>query len=63
MEKCASVKHGLAEGIPDKYAMGQLGHATPNMLLNVYQHLRKEKEDETAQKLNDFVDGRFWILA
>lgn len=49
----------LAEGIPDKYAMGQLGHATPNMLQNVYQHLRKEKEDETAQKLNDFMDRAF----
>lgn len=49
----------LAEGIPDKYAMGQLGHATPNMLQNVYQHLMQGKKSETAITLNNYMDAAF----
>lgn len=36
----------LAEGIPDKYSMKRMGHATNNMLKTTYQHTIKEKEQE-----------------
>lgn len=42
----------LALGVPDKYAMQRMGHATPNMLKNVYQHIMDEKEKEVASMVN-----------
>lgn len=45
----------LALGVPDKYAMQRMGHATPNMLKNVYQHLIDEKEKEVAKKVNGYM--------
>ena len=46
----------LALGVPDKYAMQRMGHATPNMLKNVYQHLISEKEQEVAQSVNAYME-------
>lgn len=34
----------LSVGIPDKYSMKRMGHATNNMLKTTYQHTIKEKE-------------------
>lgn len=34
----------LATGLPDKYAMKRMGHATNNMLKTVYQHTIREHE-------------------
>ena len=45
----------LALGIPDKYAMERMGHATNNMLKTVYQHTMKEKR----QEVDDIVDKYF----
>lgn len=45
----------LAEGIPDKYSMRRMGHATNNMLKTTYQHTIKEKELE----YDDVVDRCF----
>jgi integrase len=45
----------LAEGIPDKYSMKRMGHATNNMLKTTYQHTIKEKETVYDQK----IDARF----
>lgn len=42
----------LAAGIPDKYAMKRMGHATNNMLHTVYQHIRADAEKAFADKLN-----------
>ena len=47
----------LALGVPDKYAMRRMGHATPNMLKNVYQHLIDEKEKEVAEMVNAKMKG------
>lgn len=47
----------LALGIPDKYAMGRIGHATTNMLKSVYQHIQAEKEKEFADKINEFFNN------
>ena len=46
----------LSLGIPDKYAMTRMGHATPNMLRNVYQHLRDEKDREATAAINSHFD-------
>lgn len=45
----------LAEGIPDKYSMKRMGHASNNMLKTTYQHTIKEKEQEYDQ----IIDSRF----
>lgn len=46
----------LSLGVPDKYAMARMGHATPNMLKNVYQHLMDDKDREVTQILNDHFE-------
>lgn len=45
----------LALGVPDKYAMERMGHASTNMLKTVYQHTMKSKAEEVA----DIVDSFF----
>lgn len=47
----------LALGVPNKYAMERMGHATDNMLKAVYQHTMKDKQQEIAQQLNRFFDA------
>lgn len=44
----------LELGIPDKYAMERMGHATNNILKNVYQHTRTQKQKEVSAALNDY---------
>lgn len=48
----------LAEGIPDKYSMKRMGHATNNMLKTTYQHTIKEREKEYDEK----IDSKFTDL-
>lgn len=48
----------LAEGIPDKYGMKRMGHATNNMLKTTYQHTIKEKE----QEFDKVIDSKFEAL-
>ena len=45
----------LAEGIPDKYGMKRMGHATNYMLKTTYQHTIKEKELRYDEK----IDAKF----
>lgn len=44
----------LALGIPDKYAMERMGHATPNMLKTVYQHTLQDKRAAVSDQLNEY---------
>lgn len=44
----------LSLNIPDKYAMERMGHATPAMLKNVYQHLMPEKEKQIDSLLDAY---------
>ena len=46
----------LALGVPDKYAMQRMGHATPHMLKNVYQHIMDEKEKEVNSSVNKYME-------
>lgn len=48
----------LALGVPDKYAMERMGHATNNMLKTVYQHTMKSKQDEVTDKVNDYFSKK-----
>lgn len=44
----------LSLGVPDKYAMARMGHATPNMLKNVYQHLMADKDAEITATIDAY---------
>lgn len=46
----------LALGVPDKYAMERMGHASTNMLKNVYQHTMRSKSDEVADAVDNFFE-------
>lgn len=45
----------LSIGVPDKYAMELMGHATVDMLKSVYQHTMKEKLKEADFSINQTV--------
>ncbi len=47
----------LSLGVPDKYAMVRMGHATPTMLKTVYQHLMDDKNEKVTGQINDFFDA------
>lgn len=44
----------LALGVPDKYAMERMGHASTNMLKTVYQHTMKSKSEEVSDTVDNF---------
>lgn len=44
----------LALGVPDKYAMERMGHATNNMLKTVYQHTLSSKQIEVANAVDNY---------
>lgn len=48
----------LALGVPDKYAMERMGHATSNMLKMVYQHTMRDKQDEVADAVDSYFEGK-----
>ncbi len=39
--------------------MQRMGHATPNMLKNVYQHLMQDKQQEVTDVINQALADRF----
>jgi integrase len=47
----------LLLGIPDKYAMERLGHATPSTLRNVYQHTMVKEKMEVAERINQYFES------
>lgn len=48
----------LALGVPDKYAMERMGHATSNMLKTVYQHTMTSKQEEVANAVDDYFSQK-----
>ena len=46
----------LASGVPDKYSMKRMGHATNNMLKTVYQHTLKEREAVYDQTIDAYFE-------
>lgn len=47
----------LAVGVPDKYSMKRMGHATNNMLKTVYQHTIKEKEKQYDDAIENYFSN------
>ena len=47
----------LVQGLPNKYAQKQMGHATDNMLKQVYQHTFKSKEEEYEAALDTYFSS------
>ena len=47
----------LAQGIPDKYAMERMGHATNNMLKTVYQHTMDAQALAYATQLDTYFES------
>lgn len=41
-------------GVPDKYIMSRMGHATPNMTRQVYQHIMQMKDDQITCTINEY---------
>lgn len=46
----------LAAGVPNKYAIERMGHATENMLQRVYQHTFKDKNEEIDHLMDNFMN-------
>lgn len=46
----------LALGIPDKYAMERMGHASTNMLKNVYQHTMQEQTLRYSEQVDTYFE-------
>lgn len=44
----------LALGVPDKYAMERMGHATNNMLKTVYQHTIQSEQDKISNQVDKY---------
>ena len=49
----------LMNNVPDKYAMKRMGHATDNMLKNVYQHIIDKKDVEVTETINNYLAQTF----
>ena len=49
----------LALNVPDKYAMERMGHASNNMLKNVYQHTMSKKSEEVADQIDSYFSQLF----
>lgn len=49
----------LAEGIPDKYSMQRMGHATNNMLKTTYQHILKDRTMTYDQRIDAHFETLF----
>lgn len=51
----------LLSGIPNKYAKERMGHATEDMLLNVYQHTMKSQQESFDTVLDNFFESNLTI--
>ncbi|NLB91272.1 MAG: site-specific integrase [Clostridiales bacterium] len=49
----------LSLGVPDKYAMQQMGHGTTNMLKTVYQHVMQDKKIEVEEQITTHFSSFF----
>ena len=47
----------LKLGVPDKYAMERMGHATNNMLKTVYQHTMPAERVKVDEEINDYFSA------
>lgn len=46
-------------GVPTKYSQQRMGHQTDNMLKTVYEHTMRSKEDEFADRIDEYFEAKF----
>lgn len=46
-------------GVPTKYSQQRMGHQTDNMLKTVYEHTIRSKEDEFADRIDEYFESKF----
>ena len=46
----------MTMGVPNKYAMERMGHATETMLKRVYQHTFEQKQQEIDMLMDDIMN-------
>lgn len=51
----------LLLNVPDKYAQERIGHATNNMLKDVYRHTFDKKHLEIAAVMNNYFQKTFKV--
>lgn len=52
----------LLLNVPDKYAMERMGHASTNMLKNVYQHTMTEKSEAVADAVDNYFSEKLHTI-
>lgn len=45
-------------GVPTKYSQQRMGHQTDNMLKTVYEHTIRTKEDEFADRIDEYFEAK-----
>ena len=45
-------------GVPTKYSQKRMGHQTDNMLKTVYEHTMRAKEDEFADRIDEYFEAK-----
>lgn len=45
-------------GVPTKYSQQRMGHQTDNMLKTVYEHTMRSKEDEFAERIDEYFEQK-----
>ncbi len=45
-------------GVPTKYSQQRMGHQTDNMLKTVYEHTMRSKEDEYADRIDEYFEAK-----
>lgn len=45
-------------GVPTKYSQQRMGHQTDNMLKTVYEHTMRAKEDEFADRIDEYFESK-----
>lgn len=53
----------LALGVPDKYAMERMGHATSGMLKMVYQHTMRTKQDAVSDAVDSYFSQKLHTVS
>ena len=48
----------LSLGVPDKYIMARMGHATPSMTKQVYSHVMKDKDAQITDTINEYFSEK-----
>lgn len=44
----------LSLGVPEKYIMARMGHATPSMSRQVYAHIMQDRDAQITDQINDY---------